>query len=644
MKQIMQLADGEKITHTGDLVIEGNVGRGAVIDLRDGALTVKGNIDSNAQISVQISEELRNKNAVSGLVIGGGSVIMSGVRIGGGVVSYGSYTKANLCIGNRYIGGVNINNRIFTDGQVEDCGRGVYVITAADTSDMLSFFNNNRRSSAQKPTQLVTAKIDGKTYKGYEIRVEGSTVTVDNQQVIVDTSSLSSADSEPRMPLKVTINGKIGDNVYLSSDAEIQANAIGKNCTIVSTYDGITATNVDDRTTINVRNAIELTNVGSDCKLVSKQYGLKAKNIGYRTIVEVRDAINVSDIYDFCALSSQQYGINAENIGQGVTIKVHDAIAVGNIGVGSTLSSQQYGIKAKDVADKVTIQVRDAISLRSVDHGCAITSQQYGIDVDNNVATCCKLEARDDISVGGIGDHTQITSKQGKVKASDAAGNSIVIQARESVHLKDVGNNAKVTSSQYEVSIRNIGNNANISAKDGIDIDGTCPNPSSLNLVSKGKIRRPKQAAAPAPVVPVMSQNFYATGNYEADLAMAIKASQISSNSPRILPNSPASQVGLFSSPAAKPKEVKIPHAYLCPITQEIMSEPVIFTVDGNSYEKSAITEWLTKHRNSPITREEMEPGQTIEKVLKPNRALIDAIDEFKADNPDLFKQNQFAM
>ena len=40
-----------------------------------------------------------------------------------------------------------------------------------------------------------------------------------------------------------------------------------------------------------------------------------------------------------------------------------------------------------------------------------------------------------------------------------------------------------------------------------------------------------------------------------------------------------------------------------CPITRDIMREPVVAR-DGQTYEKSAIIEWLSNHSNSPITND----------------------------------------
>jgi len=67
-----------------------------------------------------------------------------------------------------------------------------------------------------------------------------------------------------------------------------------------------------------------------------------------------------------------------------------------------------------------------------------------------------------------------------------------------------------------------------------------------------------------------------------------------------------------------------IPDEYICPITQSIMTDPVIGS-DGRTYERSAITEWLKTHTTSPITRETMTAAS-----LKPNYALKSLIERYK--------------
>ncbi|CAF4946037.1 unnamed protein product, partial [Rotaria magnacalcarata] len=68
-----------------------------------------------------------------------------------------------------------------------------------------------------------------------------------------------------------------------------------------------------------------------------------------------------------------------------------------------------------------------------------------------------------------------------------------------------------------------------------------------------------------------------------------------------------------------------IPSSFLCPITHELMTDPVI-DPEGNSYERSAIESWLHQQRNSPITRTQLNMSD-----LRPNRALRASIEEFRS-------------
>ncbi len=60
----------------------------------------------------------------------------------------------------------------------------------------------------------------------------------------------------------------------------------------------------------------------------------------------------------------------------------------------------------------------------------------------------------------------------------------------------------------------------------------------------------------------------------------------------------------------------KVPKEFVCPISQNIMDNPVLGT-DGQCYEKRAIVQWLETNGNSPVTKQPM----TIED-LKENESL----------------------
>ena len=64
----------------------------------------------------------------------------------------------------------------------------------------------------------------------------------------------------------------------------------------------------------------------------------------------------------------------------------------------------------------------------------------------------------------------------------------------------------------------------------------------------------------------------------------------------------------------------KIPEEFKCPITTEIMENPVV-TADGHTYERLGIETWLRNHNTSPLTGDILA-----DKILTPNHALRNTI------------------
>src|SRR3989338_4236806 len=63
------------------------------------------------------------------------------------------------------------------------------------------------------------------------------------------------------------------------------------------------------------------------------------------------------------------------------------------------------------------------------------------------------------------------------------------------------------------------------------------------------------------------------------------------------------------------------PDSYYCALTLKVMSDPVI-DPEGHTYERAAISEWLSKNETSPMTRAVLRISD-----LVPNRALKCAIE-----------------
>ena len=81
--------------------------------------------------------------------------------------------------------------------------------------------------------------------------------------------------------------------------------------------------------------------------------------------------------------------------------------------------------------------------------------------------------------------------------------------------------------------------------------------------------------------------------------------------------------------PEAPPREEEPPPAdFICPITTEVMSDPVM-AADGHAYERTAIERWLATKSTSPMTGEELELTR-----LFPSHILRRQIREWREAHP----------
>jgi len=69
----------------------------------------------------------------------------------------------------------------------------------------------------------------------------------------------------------------------------------------------------------------------------------------------------------------------------------------------------------------------------------------------------------------------------------------------------------------------------------------------------------------------------------------------------------------------------KIEEAFVCPISDEVMEDPV-FAADGHTYERRCIKAWLRKHDTSPLTNLVLP-----HKHLVPNHSLRGQIMEWRS-------------
>jgi hypothetical protein len=64
-------------------------------------------------------------------------------------------------------------------------------------------------------------------------------------------------------------------------------------------------------------------------------------------------------------------------------------------------------------------------------------------------------------------------------------------------------------------------------------------------------------------------------------------------------------------------------NCFMCPITHELMSDPVI-AGDGHTYERAAIVNWLQRNDRSPVTNERLSS-----RALIPNFTIKQAVHEY---------------
>jgi hypothetical protein len=80
--------------------------------------------------------------------------------------------------------------------------------------------------------------------------------------------------------------------------------------------------------------------------------------------------------------------------------------------------------------------------------------------------------------------------------------------------------------------------------------------------------------------------------------------------------------------------EEKIPVEFICPITLQIMEDPV-FLPDGNSYERTAIEAWLKNNNTTPLTNIPLPPNFN----LITNRRLKEAIERYKKSKEEIHRK-----
>ena len=88
------------------------------------------------------------------------------------------------------------------------------------------------------------------------------------------------------------------------------------------------------------------------------------------------------------------------------------------------------------------------------------------------------------------------------------------------------------------------------------------------------------------------------------------------------------------NSKGKEQESVKIPPEFLCPISKEIMKDPVIAS-DGHTYERANIEAYLKQHNKSPVTGVGMDHS-----FVFPNHSVKKLIEKFLSENKSIMEES----
>eukprot|EP00752_Nemacystus_decipiens_P005260 g4772.t2 len=122
-----------------------------------------------------------------------------------------------------------------------------------------------------------------------------------------------------------------------------------------------------------------------------------------------------------------------------------------------------------------------------------------------------------------------------------------------------------------------------------------------------------------------------APGRASSSVAASVAGGGMSGRVPGTAPMQQAAMnmpTAASAPPSAPPSEMDedVPQEYLCPLTLEVMIDPVVCE-DGHSYERGGIEAWLRNHDTSPMSNTHLNS-----KMVVPNHALRNSIEAFRRE------------
>lgn len=228
------IAPGEKFTHTGSLLLEGKIGAGAEVVIKEGGLQVKGAVEDKATLDVEGANSSVTSVSISGAFggsisignISGGRVIINGVEIKG---NGGDENIAGLIVEGRTGDGVRMKSGSSIELK-DDAGAGLTAgaglsFEAKGVGEKATITAENSAGvTTLGEGSVVKSRLSAKIGSAGKCEIySGNSVTVGTLGAGSKVESRLSADIE-----------KIGDDCTVDSSLSAKAGSVGRNSKVTA--------------------------------------------------------------------------------------------------------------------------------------------------------------------------------------------------------------------------------------------------------------------------------------------------------------------------------------------------------------------------------------------------------------------------
>lgn len=349
--------------------------------------------------------------------------------------------------------------------------------------------------------------------------------------------------------------------------------------------------------------------------------------VGHRVTLIVTGGINAQDIGDHCSLLAEGDYLSVQHIGTDTTCRSNGNITVKSSGSKCTLYAGN-ALYAESIGSDSEITAVGDIWVDSLAHECRVHSQKKTVGAIT-VGFSVRILAHQLITIQKDVDFSSTLLSETGEMALGAVGNSVTIVGAQSISIASLTNDSSVQSMEGEIHITNhIGSGNTLTAKRVIVPEQAARHNSILSDESN--------VAASSNEEPCVRHKATATLGLFFASSLPRETTVINAPEPILLPAASSLQ-----SPEAPKRTIpeELLEELLCPITLDIIKDPVLLHGDGHTYEREALDSWLAMNtkKTSPLTHEAVAPDKDGH-FYSTNWSARKTIAKYKKLYPDSFE------